>query len=72
MTEHRKKTLNDEEVMTTTDVSIALRMSVSVSFLKDLGVQPLASIGLGTYWRKTDFPVICDAIEQHLKKLNGG
>jgi hypothetical protein len=53
-------------VLSTTDVSKMLGFVISVRFLKTCGVSPVEELKTGTYWRRSDFPLICSAIANRL------
>lgn len=61
---------NREEVYSTAELSKKLGLGVSVSFLQECGISPLCRTSTGTFWRKSDFPIICHAISKAILRLS--
>ena len=56
------KRLHNEELISTSELGKQLGLGVSVNYLRKAGVTPIFTETRGTYWRKSDFSLICQAI----------
>lgn len=64
--------VNGEIVLSTGELQRRLGVGASVKFLQRAGVAPLVHTKRATYWRASDFPLICRAIAHHMDRLADG
>lgn len=55
-----------EPLISTTELSKELGFQVSVAFLEMVGASPMTRTSQGTYWRRSDIPMIKRAIAKYL------
>ncbi|WP_155639072.1 hypothetical protein [Burkholderia cepacia] len=60
--------LHQEGMITTTDLCEILGIKFSVNFLRECGVNPLATTRIGSYWRASDVPLIAEAVASIIRK----
>ena len=58
--------MRDKNLMTTSEVSKLLGVIVSVELLLDIGLMAEVRTGTGTYWKRSDFPLICLRVASHI------
>lgn len=61
--------ISGEAALSTSEVSSMLGFQVSIQYLKECGLSPLSDHPMRSYWRASDFPLICVAISRHLDRL---
>ena len=62
----------DDPVLPTGDVSKLLGFIVEIKLLRSLNLKPLGQTKNGTYWRVSDIPAICTALQHHLETIKQG
>ncbi len=65
------KFLNDD-ALPTGDISKLLGFIVEIKLLLSLNLKPLGQTKNGTYWRVSDIPAICTALQTHLETIKQG
>ena len=63
---NRVAMLGDVPVISTTEISRRLGMTISSTFLRSLGLEPFADLSPGIYWRADEFHLICGRIADHV------
>ena len=61
-----------DPMYSTSELCAKLGFGVSVAFLKSCGVSPVLETNTGTWWRQSDFPLICIAIANRCADIGRG
>lgn len=73
-TEVEKNEILRENVLSTTELSARLGITVSAYFLEEIGIDPVqkAQAGRAVYWRTSDFPKICGMLSRYFGDMAQG
>lgn len=62
----------NHDALPTGDISKLLGFIVEIKLLLSLNLKPLGQTKNGTYWRVSDIPAICTALQTHLETIKQG